>query len=65
MSGRAPSDPGARPVSSATPPHYTAFRMVLVAVVALVLGAAVWAAADPPVLASLLSFLELGRLPPT
>jgi hypothetical protein len=47
-------------VSTAPPPHYTAFRIVLVAVMLLVLGAAVWAVLDPPVLASVLDFLGLG-----
>lgn len=60
MSGP-PFEPGpGGPESTAIPPHYTAFRIALVAVVALVLGAAVWAVAAPPVLAWLLSFLELG-----
>jgi hypothetical protein len=47
-------------VNIGPPPHYTAFRIVLVAVVLLVLAAAVWVVLDPPVLVSLLDFLGLG-----
>ena len=48
-------------MSTSPPPHYTAFRIVLIAVVVgLVLAAAAWVVADPPVLAALLDFLGLG-----
>lgn len=47
-------------MSTSPPPHYTAFRIVLVAVVGLVLAGAAWVVADPPVLAALLDFLGLG-----
>ena len=46
-------------MSTVHPPHYTAFRIVLVAVMGLVLAAAVWAVADPSVLASLYFYLGL------
>jgi hypothetical protein len=47
-------------VTTATPANYTAFRIALVAVTAAVLGAAVVAVLDPPVLAAILDFLGLG-----
>ena len=47
-------------MSTSPPPHYTAFRIVLVAVVGLLLAAVVWVIADPPVLAALLDYLGLG-----
>jgi uncharacterized membrane protein len=47
-------------MSSTPPPHYTAFRLVLVAVVLAVLALAVWVVLDPPVRAALLEFLGLG-----
>jgi hypothetical protein len=46
-------------MSTAHPPHYTAFRIALVAVMVLVLAAAVWAVGDPAVLASLYRYLGL------
>jgi hypothetical protein len=47
-------------VNTAPPPHYTAFRLALVAVVVGLLVLAVWWVAYPPVLASLVDFLGLG-----
>lgn len=45
---------------TAPPPHYTAFRIVLVAVLAAtVLAGVLWVLADPPVLAALLRYLGL------
>jgi hypothetical protein len=40
--------------------HYTAFRIVLVVIVLLVLGGAGLVIADPPVWAAVLDFLGLG-----
>jgi hypothetical protein len=45
---------------TAPPPHYLAFRIVLVMVVGAVLAGAVWTVRDPSVLVPLLFFLGLG-----
>ena len=47
-------------MNTAPPANYLLFRIALLAVTAVVLGAAVWAVLDPPLLASILYFLGLG-----
>jgi hypothetical protein len=47
-------------VNTAPPTNYLLFRIALIAVMAAVLAAAVWAVLDPLLLASILDFLRLG-----
>ena len=54
MSERASSSSGA-----GTPPHYTAFRLVLAAVVLAVVAGAVWLVLEPPVFGALRDLLGL------
>jgi hypothetical protein len=48
-------------VNTPVPPHYTAFRLLLVLVLVTAVAALVWWLADPLVLAEVLDFLGVGQ----